>query len=68
MQMTKSRLVLVLHLIGTSFLDQSQSVFKQTHCNPVFDRGVNFKILMQNADFLTYLENLEIRMSSNAKG
>lgn len=40
MQMTKSRLVLVLHLIGTSFLDQSQSVFKQTHCNPVFDKEV----------------------------
>ena len=36
--MTKSRLVLVLHMIGleggASFLDQSQSAVKQNQCNP----------------------------------
>ena len=34
-RVTKSRLVLVLNLIGgTSFLDQSQGVVKQNQCNP----------------------------------
>ena len=40
--MTKSRLVLVLRLIGyedgASFLDQSQSVVKQNQCNPDYFR------------------------------
>ena len=49
MEMTKSRLVLVLYLIGweggASFLDKSQNAVKQNQCNPGLLSTLSWKLL-----------------------
>ena len=66
-RVTKSWLVLVLHLIGwergASFLDQSQSKVTQNRCNPRLLSKLNWKLLCRQKQFLS-IQNCETEFSA----
>ena len=66
-RVTKSWLVLVLHLIGwergASFLDQSKSNVTQNQCNPRLLSKLNWKLLCRQKQFLS-IQNCETEFSA----